>query len=320
MQFKPLLRALSVLTIASCSVMSAYASDARFPSKSVRLIVAYTAGSAPDIVARALAEPLGKMWGQPVIVENKLGADGVIASDTVAKAPADGHTLYLATMGNLALAPATIPKLPYDARSAFSGVTFVANNPFAILLGNDVPARTLAEAIKLSQSKGGLRYGSAGTLGPLVGTSINKHTKAGLEYVPYKGAQPAIVDLLGGHIDMVIADLPSLLPYHKQGKARLLAVTTGTRSSLAPDIPSTAEVGYKELDFSTWYAIAAPRATPSAVVSKVSKDTAEVLRRPEVVRQLNQLGLAPDSSTPEEMDQIIARDIEKWTALVKDIK
>ena len=310
--------ALAMLSIGSC--VCTYAADAKFPTKAVRMIVAYTPGSAPDIVARTLAEPLARAWGQPVIVENKLGADGVIANDAAAKAPADGHTLYLATMGNLALAPATIAKLPYDARRAFSGVTFVASNPFALLLGSDIPARTIDEAIKYSQSKGGLRYGSAGTLGPLVGASINKHTGAGLVYVPYKGAQPALIDLIGGHIDMVIADLPSLLPYHKQGKARLLAVTTGTRSSLAPDIPTAAEAGYKDLDFSTWYAIAAPRATPRSTISKINKDAAEILRNPEVMRQLNQLGLAPASSTPEEMDRIIARDIDKWTQLVNETK
>ena len=313
------LRSLAVLTAASLS-LAAQASEPAFPTKAVRLIVAYSAGSAPDVVARALGASLAQMWGHPVIVENRLGADGVIASDAVAKSAPDGHTLYLATMGNLALAPATIAKLPYDARTAFAGVSFVASNPFALLVGHDIPVRSMDDLIKLSKTKAGLRYGSAGTLGPLVGESINKSTGANLSYVPYKGAQPAIVDLIGGHIDMVIADLPSLLPFHKQGKAKLLMVTAESRSPLAPDIPTTAEAGYKDLDFSTWYAIAAPRATPRAVVEKISKDAAEALKKPEVIGQLNQLGLVPSASTPEAMDQLIARDIDKWTKLVKPFK
>lgn len=305
------------LAVALCAVGAAAAQAADFPAKTVRIIVSFTPGAAPDIVARAIADALAKKWGAAVIVENKMGADGVIASDAVAKAAPDGHTLYLATMGNLALAPAIVEKLPYDAAASFRGVSFVAGNPFAIMLGNGSPVKSIAELVQLSRTKP-LTYGSAGTLGPLIGAQLIKHTGLDITYIPYKGAQPALIDLAGGQIDMVIADLPSLLPTQQQGRGRILSVTTKVRSKLAPDVPTLAEAGFSDFDFSTWYGLVAPARTPDAVVEKLNADLVEVLAHPDVVRRLLALGMTPQASTARAMDELIRSDLERWAKVVKE--
>ena len=305
------------LVAASCMTAAVAAQAMDFPNKPVRIIVSFTPGAAPDIVARALGDALTKKWGKAVIVENKTGADGVIASDAVAKAAPDGHTLYLATMGNLALAPATVEKLPYDAATAFRGVSFVAGNPFAIMLGNSSPVKTIDELVQLSRKKP-LTYGSAGTLGPLIGAQLVRQTGLDLTYIPYKGAQPALIDLAGGQIDMAIADLPSLLPTQRQGRGRILAVTTKARSKLAPEVPTLAEAGFKDFDFSTWYAVVVPSKTPDALVERLHADVAEALAHPDVVQRLLTLGMTPQASTPRAMDELIKRDLEQWARLVRE--
>lgn len=305
------------LIAALCMTVAMAAQATDFPSKTVRIIVSFTPGAAPDIVARALGDALAKKWGTAVIVENKTGADGVIASDAVAKAAPDGHTLYLATMGNLALAPATVERLPYDAATAFRGVSFVAGNPFAVMLGNGSPVKTVEELVQLS-SKKPLTYGSAGTLGPLIGAQLVRQTGLDVTYIPYKGAQPALMDLAGGQIDMVIADLPSLLPTQRQGRGRILAVTTKTRSKLAPEVPTLVEAGFKDFDFSTWYAVVVPAKTPDALVDKLHADVSDALTQTDVVQRLLTLGMTPQASTPKAMDDLIKRDLAQWSRIVRD--
>lgn len=305
------------LLIGTMSVAQAQ-STKPFPSKPVRIIVAFSPGSAPDVVARALSDRLSARWGQSVIVENKLGADGTIAAGFVAKAAPDGHTLMMATMGNLVLTPLTLSNLPYDGKNAFRGAGFITNNPFAILVSNQVPANTIQEFVALSKSRPhGLNYGSAGTLGPLVGDIITQRTKADLAYIPYKGVQPALIDMVGGQINSAIADLPSLMPMAQQGKAKLIAVTTKERSAMAPDVPTMAEAGYADVDFSTWYALAAPKATPDDVIAQINAGINEVLKTPEVIERLKGLGMTPTQMTPQELDQLIAKELERWAVIVK---
>lgn len=310
-QLVPLAMALASLT------MAGHTRAADFPSHAVRIIVSFTPGAAPDIVARALADALTKKWGVPAIVENKMGAEGVIASDTVARAAPDGHTLYLATMGNIALLPATVEKLPYDAATSFRGVSFVAGNPFAILLSNGSPVKSVDELVQLSKKRQ-LTYGSAGTLGPLIGAQLVKQTGADLTYVPYRGAQPALIDLAGGQIDMVIADLPSLLPTQQQGRGKILTVTAKSRSSLAPEVPTMVEAGFKDFNFSTWYSVVVPAKTPNAIVEKLNADVTEALANPDVVKRLLTLGMTPQPSTSKAMDEIMKHDLALWARVVKD--
>lgn len=289
---------------------------AGFPSKPVRVVVAFTPGAAPDLLARSIGSALSRRWNTPVIVDNKLGAEGVISSEFVAKAPPDGHTLYLATMGNIALAPAVVERLPYDASKAFRGIGFIAVNPFAILLRQDSTIRSVADMVARSKQKT-LNYGSGGTLAPLIGGAIARETGADFQYIPYKGAQLALTDLLGGQLDMVIADLPSLMPFQVQGKARLLAVTSQARSALAPDVPTVAESGYKEINFSTWYALVGPSGMPRDIVTQLNADLAEALRTPDVLRQMQTMGLTPQASTPEALDQLMQSEIQRWGTVVR---
>lgn len=314
------LRACLLAALAAGCAGSALAqgASAEFPGRPIRAIVCFPVGSAPDIVARSLGERLNRQWKHGVIVDNRVGADCMIASDAAAKAAADGYTLYVATMGALALNPSLIDKLPYDPHTAFAGVSFIAENPFALLLREGVPAKAPADLAELGRTRpGGLNFGSAGSFGPLVGNVLRKAVGANLTYVPYKGVQPALVDLLGGQIDMVIGDLPSLVPTHRQGKARLLAVTSAKRSALAPEIPTMAEAGYRDFDFATWYAVVAPGATPRALIERINADLVSALQSPELRQQLLALGLVAQPSRPETVDQLIRTDITKWAALVR---
>lgn len=289
-----------------------------FPNRPVRAIVCFPVGSAPDIVARNLGERLNRQWKQGMIVDNRVGADCMIASDAAAKAPADGYTLYVATMGALALNPSIVEKMPYDPHTAFAGVSFIAENPFAVLLREGVTAKAPNDLVELGRAKaGGLNFGSAGSFGPLVGSVLRRTTGASLTYVPYKGVQPALVDLMGGQIDMVIGDLPSLVQTHRQGKGRLLVVTSTKRSALVPEIPTMIESGYKDFDFSTWYAVVAPGATPKPLIEKINADLIAALQSPELRQQLLTLGLVAQPSRPEMVDALIKTDIAKWAALVK---
>ena len=306
-------------TAAAAALAQPTAGD--YPNRAVRVVVCFPVGSAPDIVARQLGEKLARQWKQGVVVDNRVGADCMIANDAVAKAAPDGYTLYLATMGALALNPSIIDKLPYDPLAAFAGITFVADNPFAILLRSDMAVRSVLELAQLSRTRsGGLNYGSAGTLGPLIGSVFRKSIDAPLTLVPYKGVQPALVDLLGAQIDLVIGDLPSLLPPHRQGRARLLVVTSARRAPLAPEVPTMTESGYRDFDFSTWYALVAPGATPRAVIERVNGDAVGALQSSELRQQLLTLGMQAQPSRPETVDALIRSDIAKWAALVRESK
>jgi tripartite-type tricarboxylate transporter receptor subunit TctC len=309
---KPLVAATALLGA------SAAVAQADFPSRPVRMIVCFPVGSAPDIVARNLGERLGKTWKQGVVVDNRPGADCMIANEAVAKAPPDGYTLYLATMGALALNPSLVEKMPYDALTAFAGVSYIAENPFAILLRESVTAKTPAKFAEQSRAKsGGFNFGSAGTFGPLVGGVVRRTLGTPLTYVAYKGVQPALVDLIGGQIDLVIGDLPSLVPTHKQGKGRLLVVTSAKRSPLAPEVPTMVESGYKDFEFATWYAVVAPGATPRPLIERINAEVVNALTNAELKSQLLSLGLVAQPSRPEVVDGYIKADIARWAALVK---
>ena len=290
---------------------------AELPSRPVRFVVSFTPGAGPDIVARALAEALGRKWAQAPIVENRLGADGAIATEQVARAPADGSTLLLATMGNIALLPVTSERLGYDAATAFRGVSFVSDNPFVLMLPAGSSIRSLADLVALSRSRD-LTVGSAGTLGPLIGSLLARRTGARLVSVPYKGTQPATVDLMGGRIDMVIADLSTALATSRQGRAALLAISSDARSALAPEVPTLIESGVRDFDYSTWYAVVAPRATPAEVVARLNADIVEALAQADVVRQLYTLGMVARSSTPQALDELMTREMERWARIVRN--
>ena len=293
------------------------AAQGAFPAKNVRIVVAFPVGSSPDLVARAVGDELAKTWNQAVVVDNRAGAGAIIGTDAVAKAAPDGHTIYLATLGALALNPHLYRKLPYDPVQDFQGITYVAENPFALAVHPSVQATTIAEFVALSRSSGKLNYGSGASFAQLTGEAFKNRTGAVITHVPYKGVQQAVTDFLGGQVQVIFADLPSILPFHKSGKARILGLTGARRSGIAPEIAAIAESGYPGYDYSTWYAFVAPSATPRAVIDRLNADTVRVLGRADIRQKLEALGLDVRPSRPDELNQLVKAEIQKWGQVVK---
>ena len=316
-----LIRSVAALALASGCVSAQAQPAETFPSRAVKIIVGFPVGSSPDIVARAVGDDLSKSWGHPVIIDNRAGAGAIIATDAVAKAAPDGYTIYLATLGALALNPHLYKQLPYDPVHDFAGVTFVAENPFALAVHPSVKANSVAELVALAKANPGkLNYASGASFAQLLGEAFKHRTGVDIVNVPYKGIQPAITEFLAGRVEITFADLPSILPQHKSGKARILGVTGAHRSGLAPEIPTIAEQGVSGYDFSTWYAFVAPAATPRAVIEKLNADIVRSLNKPEIKARLLRLGLDVRPSKPEYVDELIKTEVDKWGRIVKEAK
>ncbi len=289
-----------------------------FPTKPIRLVVTFPAAGAPDILARLFADKA--QLGQPVVVDNKPGAGGNIGADMVAKAPADGHTLVMGTVGTHSINGALYSKMPYDMVKDFAPVAHVASAPNLLVVNNDVPAKTVAELIAhMKANPGKLSFGSPG-----IGTSVHVSgelfkslTGTQMQHVPYKGRQFAIPDLVGGQIQLMFDNMPSALPMAKEGKIRALAQTTAKRSPAAPDVPTVAET-VPGFEATTWFAVFAPAGTPRDVVMRINTEMQRVFKLPEVTDKLKALGLEPWISTPEELASYQASEITKWAKVVKE--
>ena len=298
----------------------AQSAAASFPNKPMRIVVTFTSGGAPDILARLIGERLTADWGQPVLVDNKPGAGGNTGSDFVAKAPADGYTIVVGTVGTHSINGALYAKMPYDMVKDFAPVTLLATTPNLLVINNDVPARTLKEFIALGKKEGRMTFASSGS-----GTSIHVSgelfkTMTGIDmtHIPYKGRATAIPDLLGGRVTMMFDNMPSSLPLVKDGKLRALGVTSAQRSAAAPDIPTIAEQGLPGFDAVSWFALFAPAGTPKAIVDKLQIEVKKILVSPEVGRKLAEIGLEVVGSTPEELAAYQRSEITKWAKVVKE--
>jgi tripartite-type tricarboxylate transporter receptor subunit TctC len=289
-----------------------------FPSKPVKLVVTFPAGGAPDILARLFADKA--QLGQPVVVDNVPGAGGNIGADRVAKSPADGHTLVLATVGTHAINGALYSKMPYDMVRDFTPVAHLASAPNLLVVTNDLPVKSVAELITyMKANPNKLNFGSPG-----IGTSVHVSgelfkamTGTTMQHVPYKGRQFAIPDLVGGQIQLMFDNMPSALPMAREGKIRALAQTTATRSAAAPDVPTVAET-VPGFEATTWFAVFAPAGTPKDVVARINAEIQRVFKLPDVADKLKTLGLEPWLSTPEELARLQASEIVKWAKVVKD--
>ena len=292
--------------------------QANFPDRAVRIVVGFPVGSSPDVVARMVGDELGKGWGQPVIIDNRAGAGAILGSEAAARATPDGYTIYLATLGALALNPHLYKKLPYDPVKDFVGVSFVVENPFALAVHPGVPANNVADLVKLAKANPGkFNHGSGASFAQLLGEAFKARTGADITHVPYKGVQQAVNGFLGGEVQVIFADLPSILPQHKAGKARILGVTGKQRSSIAPEIPTISEQGFPGFDFVTWYAFVAPSGIPADTLKKLNADIVAVLNRPDIRQRLANLGLDARPSDPAYVSELIRTEIQKWGALVK---
>jgi len=308
------------LLVAAAAVVVAPAASAQGAGKPIHIVVTFTPGGAPDILARLIADRLAPAWNTQVIVDNKPGAGGNPGADSVAKAPPDGTTIVVGTVGTHAINGALYPKMPYDMVKDFAPVTLLATTPNLLVVHNDVPAKTVAELIALGKREGKLTFASAGS-----GTSIHVSgelfkTMTGIDmtHIPYKGRASAIPDLLGGRVTMMFDNMPSSLPLVKEGKLRALGVTSLKRSPAAPEIPTIAEQGLPGFEAVSWFALFAPGGTPRPVVERLQAEVKKILVAPDVAKRLAEIGLEPVGSSPDELAAFQRSEIAKWAKVVKD--
>jgi tripartite-type tricarboxylate transporter receptor subunit TctC len=292
-----------------------------FPARPLRLVVTFAAGGGADFVARAIAPKLGEALGQPVVVDNRPGANGALGAEIVAKAAPDGYTLLLGAAGTIVVAPHLGAKLPFDALKDFAPVSLVAISPFVVTLNPAVPASSIKELIALAKAGGGkLNYGTSGTGGsPQLATELFK-SMAGVDmtHVPYKGLAPALTDLIGGQIQVVFADVGLVKGHIAGGKLKGLAVTSATRTSAMPDLPTVAESGVPGYAAGTWYAIFAPAGTPPDVVARLSAETRKALARDDIKSSFTSQGIEAAGGTPEQLSGFVRDEFAKWGKVVKD--
>ena len=295
------------------------ASAQQYPTKPVRLMVPFAPGGANDVVARIVAVRLSESLGQPVVVDNRGGAGGTIGADIVAKAPPDGHTLLIASMG-LAVNAVLYPKLPYDTLKDLTPVTMVGEQPNIVVVHPSVSAKSMSELLALARAKPGqISYGSGGigSTSHLVTVLFLQMAKVDMLHIPYKGLGPAITDLLGGQVQLVISNVSTALPQVKAGRLRLLAVTTGKRFYMFPETPTVIESGVPGYASSGWYGMLVTGGTPKPILAKLHRETTAILNSAALKEQFGVQGLEPVPTSPEAFGKILRADIEKWAKVIK---
>lgn len=293
----------------------------KFPAKVVKLVVPQAPGGATDVFARKIGQTLSERWGQPVIVENRAGAAGVVGTDAVAKSPPDGYTLLVTYAGSQAINPSLYPKMPFDSIKDFQTVATLAVTPFVFIAHPKLPARDLAELIALARAKpDALTYASSGngSVNHLLGEMLKAAAGIKMLHVPYRGVAPAITDVIGGQVDTAFSSVPSVLQMVRNGSVRALAVSSAQRISIAPEIPAIAELGFAGFDVNPWWGILAPAGTDMAIVRKINSEIGEILRTKEMIDFLATQGAEPLITSPEEFLRILQADVEKWAKVVKD--
>ncbi len=293
-----------------------------YPSKPIRVVVPYPAGGGADIIGRAIGTQLNQAWGVPVIVENRPGASGITGNDLVAKSAPDGYTLLIGITAMIQT-PALYAKLPYDVLKDFAPVSQLAMSSDLFVVSRDVPAKTLQEFVALAKANlGKYNYGNYGN-----GTSSHMHgelleMKAGVDLaaIPYKGAAPLVNDVLGGQLASAFIDASSANAHLKSDRFRILAITGMQRHPALPDVPTFSEAGYSGFEANGWYGAFVAAGTPKPIVDKLSAEVRKIVRSPELSGRLAAMGLRPVGSTPEELSAVMARDLPKWTKIVKDAR
>ncbi len=290
-----------------------------YASRPIRMVVAFSPGGAPDILARIAGQRLTEKLGQPVIIDNRPGAAGNVGADIVAKAQADGYTLFMATV-SLAISPSVYKSLTFKVPESFAPVTMAASVPLILVVHPSLPAKTVGDLIQITKDKSRqLNYASVGVGSPqhLAGELFKLRTGAGMVHVAYKGGAPANTALLGGEAHVYFSGMPPALPYVKAGRLRALAVTTRARSPSAPEVPTAAEAGLKDFEVDNWHAILAPAGTPGAIVARLNKHLADILNEPGVKNQFVQQGAQAQSSTVQALAAFMREEARKWSAVTK---
>ncbi len=314
-------RLLAVAALVIASLVPAAALAQAWPARPIRVIVPYPPGGTSDILARSLGDKLGAALGQPIVVENKPGANGNVGAEFVAKAPPDGYTLLLADIGALAISPSVYPGLPFDPVKDFAPVTLVAYSPHILVVNPSVPAATAQELVALAKSKPGkLNFAISGLGGAphLAGVDFALRTGVKWEYIPYKGGSQAIADVAGGQADVTMNGMLATYPLVKGGKLKLLAVSSGQRMSAIPDVPTLAESGLPGFETGSWQGVVAPAGTPRDVVARLNAEIVRIVGSPEMRENLGKQGAEVRTNAPDAFGTFIATEKAKWAKVVKD--
>jgi tripartite-type tricarboxylate transporter receptor subunit TctC len=308
------------LCLLALAVASFSALAQSYPSRPVHIVVPYSAGGGTDIVARAVGQKLSDKWGQSVIVDNRVGANGIIGADAVAKAPADGHTLLMSTSAEVSINPHLYANIPYDAERDFAPITLITITPLVVAVNPGVPAKTVQELVALAKAKPGtLGFATPGNGSSqhLTGEMLMLAAGIKLVHVPYKGAGRSIPDVIAGQVPMGIYGVLTISQHAKAGRLRMLAVTTSRRSSAYPDLPTLAESGLPGVDTSLWFGLIAPAATPKPVIGKIHDDVVAALKLPDLSERIASQGGDIVGSTPAEFTAFIAAESEKFAKIIR---
>jgi tripartite-type tricarboxylate transporter receptor subunit TctC len=312
----------SLLLAATTTLLAPLAHAQAYPTKPIRLVIPFPASGATDIFGRAVSQKLAERLGQPVVVDNKPGAGGTIGSDIVAKAPADGYTLLLATSSTHSIGPSFGTRLPYDAVADFTPIAYVGNAPSIMLVPNSSPAKNVREWVEYARKNPGrLNYASSGngTVVHLTAEYFKAQAGLYLVHIPYRGTALAIPDLVSGKVDVLFDSLPSGLPHVKEGRLRALGITSLKRSPLLPDLPPVSDTipGFESV---TWFGMYGPKGMPVEVVNRVNRAVNQALQDPEVKERLARLGIEPTGGSPQEFAAMTDRDRAKWKKIISERK
>jgi tripartite-type tricarboxylate transporter receptor subunit TctC len=310
-----------LLVALACCALTVVAHAQTYPSKPVRIIVPYAPGGTTDIVGRQMGQKLSESLGQPVLIENRTGANTAIGAEAVAKAAPDGHTLLFTNDATFVLNPVLFPTLPYNVQRDFAPVATVTYVALALVVNAATPAKDMKELVAyIKAQKAPLAYGSfgAGSQPHIMGEMFKQLSGAELTHVPYKGAGPAVTDVLGGQVLMTFPAFPTIQGHLRAGKLKVLAVSGDKRVPLVPEVPTFAEAGFKDMDMGAWYAFLAPAATPRELVAKLNATVNAILGdRDFVEKNMTSQGMVPMIATPQEMAALMQRETERMAGMVK---
>jgi tripartite-type tricarboxylate transporter receptor subunit TctC len=310
--------ALSIALASIFAVGSALAQN--FPTKPLRMVIHFPPGGPTDYVGRAMAQKLSEIWKQQIVIDNRPGAGGIIGVESVVRAVPDGHTLLFGTSGSLSLAPAFTPKLPYNVYTDLAPITLAVINPQILVVHPSLPVSSIKDLIALAKKKPGhINYGSVGPGSPQhMGMELLK-TMAGIDlvHIPYKGTGPAMTELLSGQISAMFNSMPVVLSQVAAGRLRAIAVGSAKRSPAAPNVPTVAEAGLAGFQYTTWYALLAPAATPKDIINKINADSVKVLTQPEMAERFSSQGSEPAPTTPEGLAQHMRQENENWKKVIR---
>ena len=307
------------ITLLSVLLAAGMAHAQQYPTRPIRIISPYPAGGGNDTLLRIMGDRLGEQLGQRIIVDNRPGANTIVGTEILVKAPPDGYTFILVP-NSFATNPSFYPKLPYDTMKDVTPVGQIAQSPQMIVAHPSVPVRTLKELLALAKAKpGDLSYGTSGngSTGHLAGTLLSMMTGIQLTHVAYKGTAPAVNELVGGHIPLMVSSMIATLPHVRAGKLKIIALTTAKRSQAIPEVPTIAESGVPGYDATLWYGILAPPRTPDAVIKRMNAELGTTLKSPDIVEKLSTQAVEPHHTSPEQFAALIRTELAKWSKVIR---